>query len=259
MCHHTASPPSADGDGDASYCAEGDEDAPLSNLLLDRTGLWWVLAAGATNTNGSGVDTWGGGVPENSMNSYAIGIEAGNNGVGEAWPTAQQNAYVAGVKAMMAHYNIPAGHVRAHFEWAPDRKTDPAGQSNWASGSAKWDMNKFRSDCGTGAAPGPTPPPTPTDQEDDVVWRVAKQTEGGAFFIGDGNTSWTVGDSGHDVSFDESLIRMAPGAVNVIRVTWDAATDENAGKTMVTTWGGIKEYMKPGKIKTHVGKHPSLG
>jgi N-acetylmuramoyl-L-alanine amidase len=147
MVHHTASPPSWDGQKDASYCATGDEDAPLSNLYIDRSGLVWVLAAGATNTNGSGQDTWGGGVPENSMNSYAIGIEAGNNGVGESWPTVQQDAYVKMVRALMAHYNIPINHVRSHFEWAPDRKTDPAGQSRFASGSAKWNMNAFRNEC----------------------------------------------------------------------------------------------------------------
>ena len=161
MCHHTASPASADGKGDAAYCATGDEDAPLSNILLDRTGLVWVLAAGATNTNGSGKDTWGGGVPENSMNSYAIGIEAGNNGVGEPWPTAQQDAYVQMIRVLCAHYNIPNNHVRSHFEWAPDRKSDPAGQSRWASGSAKWNMNGFRSEC---AAEGDDDMPL-TDQE----------------------------------------------------------------------------------------------
>ena len=141
MVHHTASPPSSSGEGDAWYCAEGDEDAPLSNLCLDRAGAWWVLAAGATNTNGAGgpLDN----VPEDSMNTHAIGIEA-NGGYGESWPDVQTDAYVAGVRALCDHYGLE--HVRAHFEWAPERKVDPAGPSPWASGSSSWNMGAFRAD-----------------------------------------------------------------------------------------------------------------
>ena len=146
MAHHTASPPSWSGQKDADYCTVGDEDAPLSNLYLDQAGVVWVLAAGATNTNGKGHDYWGGGVPDDSMNSYAIGIEA-NGGYGYAWPQVQQDAYVKLVNVLCTHYGISNNCVRGHFEWAPDRKVDPAGTSKWASGNASWDMNGFRADC----------------------------------------------------------------------------------------------------------------
>lgn len=145
MVHHTASPPSWSGQKDADYCAVGDEDAPLSNLYLDQAGVVWVLAAGATNTNGKGRDVWGGGVPDDSMNSYAIGIEA-NGGYGYAWPQVQQDAYVKLVSKLCGHYGISNNCVRGHFEWAPDRKVDPSGPSKWASGSASWDMDGFRRD-----------------------------------------------------------------------------------------------------------------
>ena len=56
----------------------------MANLYLDRGGTWWVLAAGATNTNGKG-GPWGP-IPANSANSRVIGIEAGNNGIGEPGP-----------------------------------------------------------------------------------------------------------------------------------------------------------------------------
>jgi N-acetylmuramoyl-L-alanine amidase len=167
MVHHTASSSSQNGKPDADYIAVGSGDAPLSNLYIDRQGKVWVIAAGATNTNGKGHDYWGGGVPDDSMNSYAIGIEAGNNGVGEAWPTVQQDAYVKLVKALMTNYGIPLGHVRAHFEWAPDRKIDPAGSSRYANGGASWNMDKFRTDC-YNAAGGSVPEPTP-EPEDDVA------------------------------------------------------------------------------------------
>jgi hypothetical protein len=147
MVHHTASPRSWDGKRDADYITYDDSDAPLANLYLDRSGMVWVLAAGATNTNGKGHDYWGGGVPDNSMNSYAIGIEAGNEGTGEQWPNAQQDAYLRLSNALCLRYAISVEHVRGHFEWAPDRKIDPAGNSRYASGGASWDMNRFRADC----------------------------------------------------------------------------------------------------------------
>ncbi len=151
MVHHTASGPSSDGWPDVNYIAFGSGDRPLSNLYLNRGGSVWIIAAGATNTNGSGgpID----GVPANSMNSYAIGIEAGNNGVGEVWPDPQQSAYVALVAALCGAYAIP--YVRAHFEWAPGRKVDPAGPSRWSKpsgggGANLWRMDDFRADLATG-------------------------------------------------------------------------------------------------------------
>lgn len=161
MCHHTASGPSSDGQSDVNYMCYGSDNRPVANLYLSRKGEIWVMAGGATNTNGKGHDYWGGGVPNDSMNSYAIGIEAANNGVGEPWPEIQQMVYVELVNQLCAHYGIPNSHVRAHFEWAPDRKIDPAGQSWYATGSNKWDMNMFRNDCSALGPPGPGPSPEP--------------------------------------------------------------------------------------------------
>lgn len=144
MLHHTASPPSASGESDAMYCAHYDEDAPLSNLCLDRDGVWWVLAAGATNTNGAGGPL--NGVPADSMNTHAIGVEA-NGGYGSAWPAIQTDSYVRGVAALMDHYGID--YCAGHVEWAPTRKVDPAGASPWATGNATWNLDGFRGDVDT--------------------------------------------------------------------------------------------------------------
>jgi hypothetical protein len=170
LAHHTASPPSSDGWPDANYCTFGDEDAPLCNLYLGRDGTIWVCAGGATNTNGSGTDLCGI-TPDDSMNSHAIGIEAGNNGVGEAWPDAQQDAYVTLVAELCAAYGIDPAQVHSHQQWAPSRKVDPAGPSDWASGTATWDMPAFCDDVRAVAAPpipGPNPTPTPPDEDDDM-------------------------------------------------------------------------------------------
>lgn len=129
MVHHTASNPSSDGQGDVNYMVHGSADAPIANLYLSRSGAVWVMAAGCTNTNGTGHDWWGGGVPDDSMNTHAIGCEIANNGTGEPYPDAQQRAAATMVGALKRHYQIPTAHVRTHFEWAGSRKCDNTGPS----------------------------------------------------------------------------------------------------------------------------------
>ena len=105
IVHHTASPASWDGERDADYIAFQCDVAPMANLYLDRSGQCWVLAAGASNTNGAG-GPWGP-IPLDSANSRVIGIEAGNDGIGEAWPDVMQDAYVKGVAALAERFGIP--------------------------------------------------------------------------------------------------------------------------------------------------------
>lgn len=178
MVHHTASGPSSDGQADVNYCCYGSDSRPVANLYLARSGKVWIMAAGATNTNGQGQDSWGGGVPDDSMNTHAIGIEAANGGTGEEWPTAQQDAYLVLVSALCGAYAIPLGQVRAHFEWAPGRKIDPAGNSRYATGGASWRMDQFRGDVLEGAAP--TPPP---EEEDDMADPYVLKSSTGAAIV----------------------------------------------------------------------------
>lgn len=161
MCHHTASGASMDGWGDVNYMTFNHQDAPLCNLYLSRTGDIYVCAGGATNTNGSGHDPCGT-TADDSMNSSAIGIEAGNNGVGEQWPDQQQDAFNALCKVLCDGYGIPVHRVHAHFEWAPSRKIDPAGNSRYATGGSSWNMDLFRADVSS--AGGSTPEPEPVEE-----------------------------------------------------------------------------------------------
>jgi N-acetylmuramoyl-L-alanine amidase len=262
MVHHTASGTSSDGWPDVNYCTFNDEDAPLCNLYVDRSGEWYVCAAGATNTNGSGSDPCGA-TANDSMNSSAIGIEAGNNGTGEQWPDKQLDSYVKGCCELSAAYDIPISRVHAHWEWAPTRKSDPAGGPKYQSGSPgpsdiSWNMDEFRSDCsGAAPAPGPTPPKPAPKEDEDVVWRVGKR-ENGAYFIGDGTTSYWISGKDGDINDDEATILMAPGAVNAVRCVWDQATDENAGKKIVTEWGQVKATMQDKQLKNYVGNNKHL-
>ena len=147
VVHHTASPSSWDGKRDLDYLLSGAPAAPLANLYLDRSGTWWVLAAGATNTNGGG-GPWGL-IPDGGANTRVIGIEAANDGVGEPWPEVMQDSYVKGVAALADHYGIDINNVLSHYEWALPTgrgKIDPAGPSRFGSINqyATWDMQLFR-------------------------------------------------------------------------------------------------------------------
>jgi hypothetical protein len=162
MVHHTASGPSADGWPDADYCSFTSDIRPVANLYLDRSGAVYVLAAGACNTNGSGCDPCGI-TADDDMNVHAIGIEAGNDGVGEPWPDAQQNAYVRLVDALCSAYLINPLCCHSHAEYAPTRKIDPAGPSRWAPEGGTWPMDAFRYDLGT-QVPQPAPGPVGDDE-----------------------------------------------------------------------------------------------
>jgi hypothetical protein len=149
MVHHTASSPRSDGQSDVNYIISGSPVAPISNLYLDRSGTAWVCAGGPTNTNGAGGPL--GTVPKDQMNAHAIGIEIANTGVGEPYPTVQQDAVVKMVRALCSRYGI--SQVFSHFEWAPGRKIDPTGPSRWSPQGGKWNMDAFRTEVFT------TPPP----------------------------------------------------------------------------------------------------
>jgi hypothetical protein len=152
FAHHTAS--STSPDGDCRYMWEGSPDRPIGAMLLDRGGRVTVGAAGATNTQGKGgpVTTSVGTIPLDKGNVYGLAVEAANNGVGEPWPTAQQEAYVVLVAALCDAYGLDvARDCISHREWCepscPGRKVDPAGPSRWATGTASWDMDTFRNDA----------------------------------------------------------------------------------------------------------------
>lgn len=172
MIHHTASPVSTDGQRDVDFIVFNSSVRPVSNLYTDRRGVVWVCAAGATNTNGKGSDTWGGGVPDDRMNLFAVANEIANDGVGEPYPIVQQDAVIRSSVALCDAYSIAPHCVRGHFEWAPSRKVDPAGPSRWTPTFGRWNMDAFRHDISLALdppPPTPPPPPPPIDGDDDMA------------------------------------------------------------------------------------------
>jgi hypothetical protein len=163
--HHTAS--DASPASDMAWMWENSPDEPIGAVHLARDGKWTVGCAGATNTSGKGgpMQCSGGTVPLDAGNRYLLSIEAANNGVGQPWPKAQTDSYVAGVRALCDAYGLTYGRgdVNAHFEWT-SRKIDPAGPSPYATGSQSWNMDAFRADLSIFIPPQPPDPPPGDDQ-----------------------------------------------------------------------------------------------
>lgn len=135
IVHHTAS-----GSQSGNFAAEGivtfgrsDLPGPLCQFLLGRDGTVKIIADGYANHAGYGSMS-GVGIPENQGNTYTIGIEAENNGIGEPWPRKQLQAYYRLCAALMVWIDRKdVDRVFGHKEWT-SRKIDPAGI----------DMNAFR-------------------------------------------------------------------------------------------------------------------
>ena len=162
VVHHTASGPSADGWPDVNYETFQDAEKPNAMLKVSRKGEVFIMTAGSANTQGKGGPIIG--VPQDRGNFQLIGIELSNNGVGEAYPNAQQDSTLWLCRTLVAVYGARFGwnhgSVISHFEWALARKNDPAGPSRWSPFGGRWDMNAFRADVGR-AVPPPPVEPTP--------------------------------------------------------------------------------------------------
>lgn len=159
---------------------------PCGNIGLARDGTLVFGAAGAANTQGEGgpVTTSKGVIPKDQGNRYGIAIEADNNGAGELWSAAQLDAYVRAVAVLCKLYDLnPMTDVFAHFEWASNRKIDPAGgagQFPYARVNdryLRWDMGRFRSDVRDIMGGGAMPPDMSNIQITDPV-RILDTREG---------------------------------------------------------------------------------
>jgi N-acetylmuramoyl-L-alanine amidase len=208
MWHHTASGPSWNGQKDADYIATGDEDAPLANLYIDRSGTVWVIAAGATNTNGSGnsITFSRGTVPQDSMNTRALGVEMGNDGVGELWPRVQVDSMFMVSNVCNANFGNQPTDVSTHNFYAPTRKIDPATinvEGSWkpasANSSSSWHVESVRDEClNRWGSFGPTP-----EEDDEMLfdgfW--CRDNDPNTVFVifTDGTKKW-VGNEGDLVS-----------------------------------------------------------
>jgi hypothetical protein len=179
MWHHTASKTSPE--NDAYYMCHTSDSRPICNLLAARDGAIWVLAAGATNTNGKGkaMEFSRGSVPKDSMNSWAVGMEIANNGVGEQYPQAQIDAAFIASNVINHRLGNQPSDVCTHQHYAPDRKIDPATcnvEGPWSprscTSSGSWDVTDLRDECLWRVGDSPDPP---EPEEDDLTDEQSQQ------------------------------------------------------------------------------------
>jgi hypothetical protein len=130
---------------------DGSDDAPVGNLLLDRTGTFWPIAAGASNCAGKG----GPAIVQPGHDPARLGQHPRLPDRGRqqrrrrGWPQVQIDAYFAGSNALNAHVgNLPTDVITHHgpWKWAPTRKIDPATAAERRGAVAP-----------TAAAPAPAP------------------------------------------------------------------------------------------------------
>jgi N-acetylmuramoyl-L-alanine amidase-like protein len=147
LCHHTASPAGTTDAGDINVILAGNSEAPgpISQLYIGRTATVYLIAAGRANHGGRGALS---GAGCDDMNAALIGIEAGNDGMGERWPDALTAVYARVTGALCDHYGWTTADVYLHATTGPpcgNAKIDPAGpwerQPNLAGGGAgTWDL-----------------------------------------------------------------------------------------------------------------------
>lgn len=146
VCHHTASNKDSGNFASESIVTYGRSDlpGPLCQFLLGRDGTVKIIAKGYANHAGEGGPRAG--IPANLGNTYAYGIEAENNGIGEPWGKAQLNAYYRLCAALLDYMGTKdVSKVFGHKEWT-SRKIDPAGLN----------MDNFRSEVKSALAVGPS-------------------------------------------------------------------------------------------------------
>lgn len=133
IVHHDASSSKSGNNGALSVILNGRPGipGPLSQFQIARDGTVHLITTGRANHAGTGKWSW---IPSNQGNAYAWGIEAANNGIGEAWSREQLEAYYILCAALLAWMETAdTSRVIAHKEYAQGRKSDP-----------RFDMDEFR-------------------------------------------------------------------------------------------------------------------
>lgn len=130
--HHTASASTGGNAPSLGIVTNGRVDlpGPLANFVVGRDGTVFLVAGGYCNHGGEGGPL--NGIPANSANRDAFGIEIENNGVGESYPADQYHAVVVLTSVLLHRMNLKAHMAIGHKEWT-SRKIDPS-----------FDMDGFR-------------------------------------------------------------------------------------------------------------------
>jgi hypothetical protein len=101
-----------------------DVTGPLCQVLIGRDSTVRVVAAGRANHAGKGGPFRN--IPKDSGNSFLIGVEVENDGVGEKWTPALLQTCDVVFATLLLGLRRQSDWLIGHKEWAPNRKIDPA-------------------------------------------------------------------------------------------------------------------------------------
>jgi hypothetical protein len=195
--HHTAGATGASAQSECDYMVKSSDARPTCNIYIARDGVIWVLAAGATNTSGSGgpLHLSRGQVPKDCANTTTVGMEIGNNGVGEPYPQAQVDAAFLASNVINRQLGNHPSDLFSHNLYAPSRKIDPARntvvQGPWqprsTTSSGTWNTDDIRAEAVARA--GGSQPPTPPEEDEMQMASV---------YLGGGRVdTFVIGKDGH--------------------------------------------------------------
>jgi N-acetylmuramoyl-L-alanine amidase len=102
-----------------------------SHYLIEEDGQIFALVPETRRARHAGLSHWGG---RTALNAFSIGVEIVNPG--HEWgyrpfPALQMAAAAELCLDVLARHPIPARHVLAHSDVAPDRKQDPGEMFDW--------------------------------------------------------------------------------------------------------------------------------
>lgn len=97
---------------------------PLCQVLIGRDQTVRVIAAGRANHAGKGGPIIG--IPKDAGNSFLIGVEVENDGVGETWTPGLLQICDTVFATLLLGLRRKPQMLIGHKEWAPGRKIDPA-------------------------------------------------------------------------------------------------------------------------------------
>ena len=131
MVHHTVSDCDGSESSIANYCRTEGSYPPLCQIVLGHSGKVWMTCKERSGQSDPGRASHAGsgdgyGVPRDSMNEYALGIECQCDGSHPiATHPTQYDALIRLLAALCRRYDVPTANVIGHKEWSSTGKVDP--------------------------------------------------------------------------------------------------------------------------------------
>jgi hypothetical protein len=183
--HHDASPTTASEAEMVNVVTHGRAGlpGPIGNVYIGRSCTVYVIASGKSNHAGTGKVTL--------ANQRSIGIEVGNNGVGEPWSVELTDIYRRVVLALCGKLGVGVDRVYTHAAHT-SRKIDPAGPTTVRGlGPGTWNLDNVRAWLAQSApVTPPTPAPIPLEDDDMAPEFLKDNVSLDVWMVGYGNNTW---------------------------------------------------------------------